>query len=175
METTTVLSASTTAWNTDIWTSTSVPTTFSTRTATSYRRSATTTSTPSICSIYSKTWYSAATSYYSADPKPTICGGSGYYPTYTSSPTKSTFDQINAQLDAENRALDRRLDAKIIIMGVVGGMMLLLVIASIVLTIRRRRKQREQIGLIVAHNFQQQHGMQPAIVPKASKEVCSQE
>jgi hypothetical protein len=178
METTaTTQSVSTTALNTDIWTSTSVPTTFSTRTATSYRRTATTTSTPSACSIYSESWYSAATSYYGADTRPTICGGSGQYPKYTSYPTSTTYDKLDAQIDAANRYLDKRIEAKIIILAVVGGLMLVLVIASVVLTIRRRRKQREQLGLIVAKNFQQQyeHGMQPAAVPEVSKDTHNRE
>jgi hypothetical protein len=162
--TSTASPATITSKYTNSWGSNFDATTLSTRTSSSYRRTTTTTTTtsvPSACSIYSETWYSAATSYFGTDPKPTVCGGSGYNPTYTSSPGITFNDQLNAQLDAEIRALDRKIKIKIIALSVVGALFVLLTIISIVFAIRKRRRQRAEKGNLAEEFHHHEQGIPP--------------
>jgi uncharacterized membrane protein YeaQ/YmgE (transglycosylase-associated protein family) len=173
MDTTTLApSASTTTQHSYLWDSTNGLSTLSTRT---YQR---TTSTPAICSIYSESWINAASSYYGVDPRPTICGGtrgSYPYPTYIGSSGSSINDNILANLDAQDRELDRRLHIKIIIIAVVGSLVLLSVILSIVQCMRKRKRQRELANLLTSNESQQQNGLPPTYVAEPSREPEVQE
>ncbi|KAF2668281.1 hypothetical protein BT63DRAFT_471417 [Microthyrium microscopicum] len=142
--TTTASLATATPSNTYITDWNSLPSTLSSRTRTRTRTTATTT--PSFCSIYSDSGYT-----------PNACGGAGYLPTYT--PYTGINNNLIADLDAQNAALDRKLDRKIIYVSVVGGCMVLLVIVCVIIGIRRRRRQRKVEGQVAAMLYQQGHGV----------------
>ena len=136
-----------------------VPDTFLTRTSTVTRS---TSSTFSLCSMYSDDWYSTATSYYGEDLRPTICGGTPR-PTTSSRYTSaiSRYDLINAQLDYENNVLDQEIRIKTIALAIAGGCLALSLIFGIFLVIRRRRKQRELANAGIVNSYTLQ-AFQPA-------------
>jgi hypothetical protein len=132
-----------------------VPDTLITRTTSTVSQS--TSSTFSLCSIYSDTWHSAVTSYYGEDLRPTICGGTPR-PTTSSLYTSavSRYNSINAQLDYENAVLDQEIRIKAIALAISGGCLVLALIFGIFLVVRRRRKQRElaNAGIVNGYTLQ---------------------